>query len=1094
MAISTATKLATVKRWLATLVINDVSFQLIDVPSRTLGTNQQRGTCTCRIRAFPDVPAGSPGYVYLFLNDENELFFTGIMDVRPISDNPPTYEVTLTDMQREFAREVGERLVWNGQSFSDVVRDLLNRAGIPNNRITAIHNPGEAFAIGPNYPIEIEPDTTIEALLNELMEFGGTQLLVAADGTIEVRDAPGWPQDQPTLVYAYGANKAIEEFGILSSKRTVAGNESIVSEFKAYGPRRPDKQIPDATFRLAGVTGKKSSKQYRLCQTDQCARAIAEREIVRLNRQSTEVEVSAPLNPSIRPGDSLMFRNPILGWPTNTPAIVLAVSSSGDTMTMRISVGARPAEGDVSHVPPPNASFTLRYEYQPIALAGVVAPRYVVEAISTASDPSGFSITRTEWSASCAGRVEPESSTEQRPIFVFETIENAQITLTVESSSGEGASHTQAVVPPSSEVFTRTLAVATPGGWKVLAGSVGWRSFESNCTAVPGINDTGPLLGGFSNGKLYRTDDYLATPPTLLHTFPSAVRCIFVNEMNPQHMLVGAGGGLYQSTDGGVSWNTLATFEDDINYVESSPANPNDIRVCAGRSLWHSMDGGTSFTALLTGPTGSTCRKVGSAPWGHLAVWSGTNNLDDAWKFEEGYSLNWSTVPAEHRPVDLASVTPTQYEEGFVLAAGAVSDMVRDGLYGQLTYIASISGAARFYRVMPDRSVRYLSRYTEGGAAKLVVHHQAFSILADESTAYRIGYGQPTDPLRPPQLVILPRWQSGSLDRAWHYLPDQNAWIPKMLPLSGEYWTGIAICPQNPNEWLIWGNQARVFWTGNAGATWTEIFLPSIPQGSTVHMLGVVFTGARREWAISRLHTRAYGVGRWYQSYLAFGQGPNNLRQLVLGDPMLGQTPRDTSYVQPVTALCPGYDGEIWCCAMQRRGPSGSTIDGDEIAYEFPLQAWVDPVSLTIHEVGTTVYQPADIEAPVTGRAGYCVWQNNVARITNYRATLPDPATAVAAGGWVASCQAGLFAGVREGIAQIRNITTAPEVSVVAAAGYQVGPVQAGSSRRGVAAISLTTNPQGRHIVFAHNGMTWTAIETPEGLTNICHIVGLIEP
>src|SRR5262249_9630328 len=159
------------------------------------------------------------------------------------------------------------------------------------------------------------------------------------------------------------------EFGHTGAHRTLGGSEDRVKAFKAKGPRRPDKSIPDATFTVSGMTsGKYEEQEYKYCQTDNCAKAIATREIVRRNRQSTEVEVNAPLNPSIAAGDTIAFRDIILGFFENTPALILAVSNTGHTMTMRLSVGAAPPEGTISVIPPPIASFTLQYEQQPITV------------------------------------------------------------------------------------------------------------------------------------------------------------------------------------------------------------------------------------------------------------------------------------------------------------------------------------------------------------------------------------------------------------------------------------------------------------------------------------------------------------------------------------------------------------------------------------------------------------------------------------------------------------------------------------------------------------------------------------------------------
>ncbi|MEI7646613.1 MAG: hypothetical protein WCJ55_20260, partial [Chloroflexales bacterium] len=648
-----------------------------------------------------------------------------------------------------------------------------HRAGFPDAAITSIYDPGSDFTLGPIDPVTIPAETTVQAALDELLTFGGCGLFVLPDGTLTVVDAPGWAgaTDATTPVYAFGATT--EEFGFYNASRTIVGAESVVAQFTAKGNRLSTKKIADATFTLSGVSGTSVTETYNHLQTDACASAIAEREIVRRNREGTQVDVTAPLNPNLCPGDTVLFRHPELDFPENTGAIIVGIGSNGDEMTMTLSVGAAPAAGDLTLIPPPSPNFTMRFEVQPVKLAGVLAIHTLVECTDTSTDPSGFAITGREWKAACSGTTKPEPETVQwsydatktatenpvpNPVFVFPTLTGATVTLVVESGSGEGNTKVQAVVEPTaSAVFTRTISVASGAtGWRVLAGSQGWRSFmgAAACTAVPTINDQGPLLAGFANGEIRQTQDMLASEPPLLATLPAAVTCLWVNEGNPLLVLAGAGTALHRSADGGASWTQAATFTDTIEYCENSPTNPLEIRVCAGNKLFLATDGAT-FTALLTGPDGALCREVGSAPWGHLAVFSGVSSLADAWKFEEtGLTIDWSAVAAENLPTSLAAVTPLQYEEGYLVADGGAGDLIRDGLFGQLGYLANL-GVTNLYKLIragTGFAATFCSTTADGGPHKIVMAGgKAFPI--DVGDALRIGYGQPTDPARPPQIL-----------------------------------------------------------------------------------------------------------------------------------------------------------------------------------------------------------------------------------------------------------------------------------------------------------------------------------------------------
>ncbi|MBX0328261.1 hypothetical protein K2Z83_11295 [Oscillochloris sp. ZM17-4] len=1093
MAISAGQILSPVKVWSASLTLDGEAIELAEgLPRRSTGFSQKRGICTLQTRTLPGAAAGAEAVVTLTLNGESTTFFTGRLGARPISDLPLSYEIGLVDSLARLDEPLVNDLVWNGRSFVGAVGDLLDAAGIQPNEIAGVFDPGGDYALGPVVAITIAKGTSISSALDTLLKFGGCGLFVLPNGQIEVADTPGWPAapDGTTPVYAFGAD--IDEYGFYHANRTMIGQESVVAAYTAKGPRLPNKTIPDATFTLSGVTGSTVVEQFSYCQSEACAKAIAEREIVRRNRAATEVDVNAPLNPNLRPGDVILFRHPELGYLTNTPAIIIGISTSDDTMTMAISVGAKPADGDFSLIPPPNPDFTMRYETQPVSLAGIMAISTVVECQDASSDPSGFEITSRSWTASCAGdrQPEPASSTELNPIFIFPTLEGATITLSVESSSGEGRDTTKAVAPAAAEQFTRSLSVAAGSdGWRVLAGPTGWRSYKpsgGDCTAVPNINDQGPLLGGFSNGDLYHTADRLLTVPDLLFTFPSGVNTIFVNEGNPQEVLVGAGSLLARSSDGGVSWTPLFSFESDVQYAESSPANPSEIRVCAGSNLYISFDG-VNVDVLLSGANGTVCRTVASAPWGHLAIFAGAEQLSDAWQFEEGHAIDWSGVPVEHLPIDLSAATATQYEEGYIVATGDAAALVRDGLYGQLTYLANSGPATALYKISAAGAGQFVASYisttSAGGPHKLVNHHAAFPI--DEvAQAYRIGYGTAVNPVVPPELVVLPYQQSGASDQLCHYLPELG-WQLRALPQANAAWIGIDINPRNGSEWLIWTDE-NLYWTGNAGQSWVQVFTPPWDTYSIrIHrIVGVAFTGKGATWAYGLVSSDGYNNRG---SSLVVGEQGLPLAGRIAGTcdwPYWKRTTADP--MRHVGTFVRGYDGELWAYgSAEYTGGGGPGIGvGDD------RELWVDTGSLSIAEVGETAYLPQAARDPANGRSGLAAWSNNVGLTANYRASVPSPT--IAAGGSVAVCALGIFAGNRAGIAQILTIDTTPALQVVAGGTTNVGRIVAGSLRVSVAAPAAEANLDGTWTIFAHNGVQWAATQSP-AMTAICAQIGVVD-
>jgi hypothetical protein len=1089
VSISDEQLLATHKVWSARLYVGSdpTLYHLTELPARTLGQDQQRGTCTMTLTSFPVEAAGTTAYVEITLNGETARFFTGKVDVRPIADNPPQYQVSLIDTLGRLNKQVNSTITWSNKAWNTAVRELLNRAGITDGEIAEIYDPGNDFKLGNNYAIVVEKGQTVEAIIRDLLAFAGADMATDENGLVHVIDSPGWPEDESDILYAYGADKGFSEFGITSSRRTLGGSEDVIKSFTAKGPRRPDRSIPDATFTRTDIDeGDHEEQEYKFCQTNDCARAIAQREIVRRNRQSTEVEVTAPLHPGLKVGDTVMYRNEWLGFDIETASLILALSSNDHTMTMRLSVGARPPEGTIHINPPPDADFTALFEQQPIVVAGSSAVRILVQCTDTSSDSGGFHIESWAWTASCASAVDPESSDERNPNFIFDTLDDAQITLVVESTSGEGNSKTISLEPTPGEVFTRVISAATDAGWFVLAGSSGWRSYGSDCTAVPGINDQGPMIAGFSGGELRQTQDFLLSEPELLATLEGGeVRCLFVNEGNPQDILAGVGANLHHSTDGGVTWESIHVFDDDINYVESSPVEPLQITVCCGKFVYQAFDG-SSFEIALTGPDGSTCRKIASAPWGALAVWSGTETVEDAYQFLDAGTLDWSGVLAQFMPIDLASVTPLQYEEGYLIASGAANDIVRDGLYQQLAYLASGGLSIPLYKATGSGGafvVEYRATGVHSGVNKVVNHKSTF-LIAEPEVCFRVGYGQPTDTPEPPDLIILPTIAGSD----FYHHRALLGWEIHPMPIPFRTWSGLAINDANPAEWIAWCvGPTQLFHTPNMGLTWTEIY---IPQTNSPVVRSLTFIGLGSQWVACITYNLAAGVARYTQAYYAQGNGANNEVQKTFGDNLVPPAPSGPGY-DIIYQILAGADGAM--CGSGNNHPdnffTGGYGPGNERWYR------LDPAILTPTFIEASTYGPWDTRM-ANANAALGTWNTNVGYTVNHQGAAPT--AVISAGGTVVEVETGVFAGTREGIAKIVDFDTAPVVSIVAGAGESVGRIVRGRRRRGIAAMGTerqdaVTPEVAYNFIYSFNGVQWTTIQTPLGYPVDTNVLGIVE-
>lgn len=1128
MAHSLAALRASLKRWSASITINGTAYAVANaLPSRSMGIDRQRSTCSVVITEYPDCAAGDYATVTLTLNGETETFFLGQVDSRPTQDDSGVWTVNLVDAQHLLTKTKTYKTSWRNLSFVQACTKLLDLAGIKSDMRGTIFDAGTTFVLGPNYAIKFKGEYVVLDLLNELLDWAGGSIYVSPDGKINIIAAKIYPNaEDATYSYCYGADYAqIGELGYTSATRTIGGFEGATRSYKASGPRRPDRQIPDATFTISGmVGGKDEEKEYQFIQTNACAEAVARREIVRLNRTSTEVQLDAPLNANLRPGDTVLFRDPLLQFPETQGAIVLTISTSGDAaMSLLISVGPKPPEGSLTLTPPPKPNFTYTIDRQPIGLAGAPQLRTLVQCHNTTSDPSGFAITKLSWSATCAGTVTPASvewskandddmdlTAQQKaqqlagknPVFVFSTLDGASITLIAESESGEGASKTIAIKPPSSEIVTRVLAIAAPEGWRILANAAGWRMYNpgSACTAVPNINTNAPPIAGFSNGNIYQTLDMLFTPPRLVATLSGQVNGLFVNLTDPSIVLAAHGNSVSRSSDSGESWSLLQDFGVSVNYVEDDQVNPLLILACAGNKLYKSADG-ASFFVGLEGPTGAVARKVSVAPGG-VAVAFANTDLDHAIMIEGGGSVDWSQVPEDKRPIFGCSSVCLLPDMTLLATAGVINDAVGDPSYPQISYLATGAPGGFVYKLTPGGPgfvASFLYSTNDAGPLKSLNLSGAYPI--DTATAaYRIGYCGVSDKPPPPQLILLPTEVSDSRDFLFHYITE-TGWQPKPLPLPSQKWKGVVTNPTSPMQWIIWAGE-RAFWTANAGLSWTEIKLPH--SGATFldgiyDIRAVAFTGKGANWIIQMWAHSAFGASRSGQSYIATGNGPTNLKQLVYSSAMNGKPP-----VAPTTAtgfvyfdvLRTGINGEVYGYGSDVE-PASSAFNLDLEPIQPNRQIYIT-AALAPVVVGATEFMPGDTLS-ATSREMLGIDMTNVGYAENYTNNMP--ASFVSGGGSVVVLDSGIFCGNRQGVAQILDFRTTPMVRIVAGGDNPVGTIVRGRRRLACAARGAGANNQ--HVIYSYNGEAWTSVTVPEVFQNpdvpgvtygLADVLGVVEP
>jgi len=151
--------------------------------------------------------------------------------------------------------------------------------------------------------------------------------------------------------------------------------------------------------------------------------------------------------------------------------------------------------------------------------------------------------------------------------------------------------------------------LATLNTWQELGpGNVGGRTRVLRFQ--PGNPNTMFVAG--VDGGLWKTTDGGATWNALTDLAPNlAIVSMVIDSNNPLRMWVGTGEGVFNgdairgagiffSSDGGISWNQLAsTATPDFYFVNDmvqSPNSPNTLYAATGSGLWRSLDSGTTWT------------------------------------------------------------------------------------------------------------------------------------------------------------------------------------------------------------------------------------------------------------------------------------------------------------------------------------------------------------------------------------------------------------------------------------------------------------------------------------------------------------------
>lgn len=324
-------------------------------------------------------------------------------------------------------------------------------------------------------------------------------------------------------------------------------------------------------------------------QGNTLAGTIATRILHEVNRQIDEVVVTIPGNPYLNPGMTVTITNASVGLGSATPYLIRHVVHDYDATGLvdTVYLEGGPASDGYAATAAPHAEFTFTV-LKTIDSASVVHYGISCDASGSWDADSAPNSLTYAWT-------DNKSTSGTGKYFTLNLVAAdlspiPTITLTVTDTDALTDAATQAIdiAGGSVDIALRALYVAASSQAEATADGTTWNTWAPGSGTVISTAQNSPNYGlfGLSDGKLYHTADYLATSPTLVHTFGAAVNAMWINENTPNRVIVGlADGTLYLCTDistlGSSSWSLIHTYAAAVKWVVEN-ADASQIWVCSG--------------------------------------------------------------------------------------------------------------------------------------------------------------------------------------------------------------------------------------------------------------------------------------------------------------------------------------------------------------------------------------------------------------------------------------------------------------------------------------------------------------------------------
>lgn len=848
----------------------------------------------------------------------------------------------------------------------------------------------EGITYGGRRPVEVAQQGTPRELVDKLdaSSPGGFKTFEVQGIVMRTRVAP-IPAANASFRYAQGA-AVYPVLRLLEVRRrdTVADlNNRVIVEglqeadgTRVYADRRADSpyvpQDPDGYFRDSVFTFSSDIIENR----DHCD-LLAQRYMSEQNRRREELELRVPLNPYLMPGHTIGLTAEKIGLSTERNYWIMQVGheygASGAFSRVELVGGA----GDTGYLIglDPVAAFTFTVTSEAYLVGGVPTRVYSVALDGSPSfDPDG-AIVSYAWSASTGAT----GTGATWSVGFTEAEWNASPTVTLTVTDGDTDptgphtnSHTETISGDVTAVGTRTLYVAAGAQADATGdGGMTWQTWEPGAAVtVRSTPEVAPLTHtyfGLSDGKLYRSDDALVSEPTLVHTFPSSVECIWVNEANAVRVWVGlANGEVWYTVQADLLaeavWLEAVDFPSRVNWVVESYAADGQVRACAGENVYVTYDGFGTY-GVLTTLAGGEAKRVALSFFGNYASGEAASPVVHEDSSAVGFP---GAVPADVR------ITAFAAEDALLALDEDGHAWVKDPGASSFRAAADTGIGPAGHVVRDGEQTKVFYAAGEGGVVKTYDAAETWVLLRDYATVplygYQIGYA--AAPMVPPvRLAFVERASNTDFpEESVHGIPDNGTIVASICTNP----SSPLIQDPPPTGWQLAAFDDSVPWSTAPGSShpWAEP-TTAIPFGSSQRHFR-----AHDHWpqGANHTHTHEQALFRHVFTLPAAPSGTSwaratlelyNLRP-VGGGANQHDAPIE-AYVNGTALPCSGTsmfryldpdllvaDGTTENCIAVRAGACAGGLPGHRAAWKLTLANHDEVVSLSTGNDGALYWRP----------------------------------------------------------------------------------------------------------------------------------------